>query len=161
MVIGMVTPRQIRAARALLGWSQQQLADKAIVSVSAPARLERGEVDPRMSTLMAVYRALTEAGIEFLPASPSACACCELEPGSIRSSHAAPQISVVFRFARDSLLEGGGFELSVPGDGQSRCSPFCAARLLGMDRRTGAGIPRFSSIIMRGKPSTMPPHTRG
>lgn len=69
MVISMVTPRQIRAARALLGWSQQLLADKAIVSVNALARLERGEVDPRMSTLMAVYRALTEAGIEFLPAN--------------------------------------------------------------------------------------------
>ena len=25
----------------------------------------------------------------------------------------------------------------------------------------GRGVPRFSSIIMRGKPSTMPPHTRG
>lgn len=49
--------------------SQQQLADKPIVSVNALARLERGEVDPRMSTLMAVYRALTEAGIEFLPAN--------------------------------------------------------------------------------------------
>jgi len=68
---------------------------------------------------------------------------------------------VGIRFALDSSLEGGGFELSVPGDGQSRCSRFCAARLLGMDRRTGAGVPRFSSIIMRGKPSTMPPHTRG
>ena len=64
----MITSRQIRAARALLGWSQQQLADKAIVSVNALARLERGEVDPRMSTLMAVHKALTEAGIEFLSA---------------------------------------------------------------------------------------------
>lgn len=68
MVVDMITPRQIRAARALLGWSQQQLADKAIVSVNALARLERGEVDPRMSTLMAVHKALTEAGIEFLSA---------------------------------------------------------------------------------------------
>ncbi len=41
----MVTLREIRAARALLGWSQQQLADKAIVSLNAVARLERGEVD--------------------------------------------------------------------------------------------------------------------
>jgi predicted transcriptional regulator len=64
----MITPRQIRAARALLGWSQQQLADKAIVSVNALARLERGEVDPRMSTLMAVHKALRDAGIEFLSA---------------------------------------------------------------------------------------------
>ena len=68
IVAGMISPRQIRAARALLGWSQQLLADKAIVSVNAIARLERGEVDPRMSTLMAVHKALTEAGIEFLPA---------------------------------------------------------------------------------------------
>ena len=65
MVVGMITSRQIRAARALLGWSQQQLADKAIVSVNALARLERGEVDPRLSTLAAVQKALTEAGIEF------------------------------------------------------------------------------------------------
>jgi predicted transcriptional regulator len=68
MVIVMITSRQIRAARALLGWSQQQLADKAIVSLNALARLERGEVDPRISTLMAVQKALTEAGVEFLAA---------------------------------------------------------------------------------------------
>ena len=64
----MISPRQIRAARALLGWSQQRLADKAIVSVNALARLERGEVDPRLSTLMAVHKALIEAGVEFLSA---------------------------------------------------------------------------------------------
>ncbi len=62
----MITARQIRAARALLGWSQQQLADKAIVSVNALARLERGKVDPRLSTLAAVEKALTKAGIEFI-----------------------------------------------------------------------------------------------
>jgi predicted transcriptional regulator len=37
--------------------------------VNVLARLERGEVDPRMSTLMVVYKALTDAGIEFLPAN--------------------------------------------------------------------------------------------
>ena len=68
MVVRMITSRQIRAARALLGWSQQQLADKAIVSVNALARLERGEVDPRMSTLTAVHKAFNEAGVEFLAA---------------------------------------------------------------------------------------------
>lgn len=64
----MITARQIRAARALLGWSQQQLADKAIVSLNAVTRLERGEVDTRMSTLMAVQKALTNEGIEFISA---------------------------------------------------------------------------------------------
>jgi transcriptional regulator with XRE-family HTH domain len=63
----MITPRQIRAARALLDWSQQELADKAVVSLNALARLERGTVDPRMSTLSAVEKALVLAGIEFIP----------------------------------------------------------------------------------------------
>src|SRR6516164_4390256 len=49
------------------------------------------------------------------------------------------------QFATDPPQEGDGFELSVPGDGQSCCRPPCAARLLGMDRRTGAGVPRFSA----------------
>jgi predicted transcriptional regulator len=64
----MITARQIRAARALLGWSQQHLADKAIVSLNALARLEKGAVDSRVSTLLAIEKALLKAGIEFLPA---------------------------------------------------------------------------------------------
>ena len=64
----MITPRQIRAARALLGWSQQALADKAIVSLNALTRLERGVVDSRLSTLSAVEKALSRAGVEFIPA---------------------------------------------------------------------------------------------
>ncbi len=64
----MITPRQIRAARALLSWSQQELADRAIISVNALARLEAGKVDPRLSTLTAVEKALSKAGVEFLPA---------------------------------------------------------------------------------------------
>jgi transcriptional regulator with XRE-family HTH domain len=67
-VINMITSRQIRAARALLDWSQQQLADKAIVSLNAVARLEKGIVDSRVSTLLAIHKALVKAGIEFLDA---------------------------------------------------------------------------------------------
>ncbi|MFZ3004738.1 MAG: helix-turn-helix transcriptional regulator [Phenylobacterium sp.] len=65
----MVTAAQIRAARALLGWSQQELADKAIVSVNAINRLEREQVDSKMSTFSAVERALQRAGVEFIPAA--------------------------------------------------------------------------------------------
>lgn len=64
----MITSRQIRAARALLGWSQQQLADKAIVSLNAVTRLEKGRVNSRRSTIDAIEKTLTKAGVEFLPA---------------------------------------------------------------------------------------------
>jgi len=66
IVAFMVTSCQIRAARALLRWSQQDLADKAILSINAVTRLERGEVDPRMSTVSAVEKALRKAGVTFL-----------------------------------------------------------------------------------------------
>jgi predicted transcriptional regulator len=62
----MISSRQIRAARALLGWSQQELADRAIVSMNAVARIERGQVDARVSTIVAIERTLNKAGVEFL-----------------------------------------------------------------------------------------------
>src|SRR4051812_15402228 len=68
LVVAMITARQIRAARALLGWSQQQLADTAIVSLNAVARLEKGVVDSRVSTVLAIQKALSKAGVEFLTA---------------------------------------------------------------------------------------------
>lgn len=64
----MISARQIRAARALLGWSQQELADRAILSLNAVKRLEGGRGDPRMSTVAAVRTALEAAGIRFLAA---------------------------------------------------------------------------------------------
>jgi predicted transcriptional regulator len=46
----------------------QQLADKAIVSLNAVARLEKGMVDSRVSTVLAIQKALVKVGIEFLAA---------------------------------------------------------------------------------------------
>lgn len=62
----MVTPREVRAARAFLGWTRQRLADRAIVSLNSVIRLEQAVVDPRASTIEAIRRALERAGIEFL-----------------------------------------------------------------------------------------------
>ena len=62
----MVTPAQIKAARALLGWHQADLARAAGISLNVVNRVEREVVDPRVSTLRALQRALEEAGIEFI-----------------------------------------------------------------------------------------------
>jgi predicted transcriptional regulator len=67
----MITARQSRAARALLGWSRKQLAKKALVSSSAVARLERGEVDSLSSTIIAVQKAIFKAGVELVAADES------------------------------------------------------------------------------------------
>lgn len=61
----MITPSQIKAARALLGWSQQDLADRAIVALNTVRRIEAGQGDPRVSSVGRIQAALEAAGIEF------------------------------------------------------------------------------------------------
>jgi predicted transcriptional regulator len=63
----MIAPPQIKAARALVGWKQSDLAKSAGISLTALNNIERGEVDPRSSTLAAIQRALEAAGVEFIP----------------------------------------------------------------------------------------------
>jgi transcriptional regulator with XRE-family HTH domain len=62
--------REIRAGRALLGWSQLELARAASVGVATVRRLEAAENEIRGSaeTVWKIQRALEDAGIEFISA---------------------------------------------------------------------------------------------
>jgi len=62
----MIDARQIRASRALLGWSRQELLKVTGISMSALLRMEGALADSRSSTLNKVVKALTQAGIEFI-----------------------------------------------------------------------------------------------
>ena len=63
----MITARQTRAARALLGWSQETLADKALVSLTALKRLEsENGLKVHEATRDQVRRALESNGIVLL-----------------------------------------------------------------------------------------------
>ena len=62
----MFTPEQCRAARALLGWSQQDLANQARVGIVTVNQLENGLSRPRPATLDVIQRALESAGVEFI-----------------------------------------------------------------------------------------------
>jgi len=62
----MIDGRQIRAARAMLGWSREELLQASGISMSALLRMEGGLADSRGSTLNKVAKALTLAGIEFV-----------------------------------------------------------------------------------------------
>ena len=66
----MITNLQIRAARALLGWSQQTLADEAGVSVITIKRLEAQDEDfrARYDIVVKVKAAVERAGVEILGA---------------------------------------------------------------------------------------------
>lgn len=59
-------PPQIRAARALLNWSQSHLAERAGVSQVTVANLETGRIQGSRSTLAKIETALEHEGIEFI-----------------------------------------------------------------------------------------------
>jgi transcriptional regulator with XRE-family HTH domain len=64
----LLTTRQIKAARALLGWSQADLAEASGVSEPTVARLEsaEGELGGRELTTGKIRAAIEAAGIEFI-----------------------------------------------------------------------------------------------
>jgi transcriptional regulator with XRE-family HTH domain len=63
----MISARQSRAARALLGWTQETLADEARVSLTALKRLESAsDFEVYESTRDQVRRAFEAAGIVLL-----------------------------------------------------------------------------------------------
>lgn len=68
MSILKVSIRQVKAARALLGWSQQELAEAAGVSEPTVKRLEAaaGHLGGRAVTIQKLLAALEHAGIEFI-----------------------------------------------------------------------------------------------
>ncbi len=62
----MLTGRQIRAARALLGWNQTELATAAGIAVKSVKNLEGGMTQPHPRTSIALRKALEAAGVILL-----------------------------------------------------------------------------------------------
>ncbi|WP_312011939.1 helix-turn-helix transcriptional regulator [Bradyrhizobium sp. AUGA SZCCT0182] len=64
----LVTTRQIKAARALLAWSQADLANRSGISEPTVARLESadGEVGGREDTAQRMRAAIEAAGVDFI-----------------------------------------------------------------------------------------------
>ncbi len=61
-----LAPEQCRAARALLAWSQDELAAKAAVAKKTLQLFEVGNRQPYARTLAALQATLEKAGIEFI-----------------------------------------------------------------------------------------------
>jgi transcriptional regulator with XRE-family HTH domain len=62
-----ISPSQCRAARALVGWSQDQLAAASKVAKTTIANFEAGKRTPYDRTLVDLQAALEAAGVELIP----------------------------------------------------------------------------------------------
>ncbi len=63
----LVITQQIKAARALLGWAQYDLAVKSGIAISTVRRLEasRGPLCAHYETIASIRRTLEQAGVRF------------------------------------------------------------------------------------------------
>lgn len=65
----MLRANQIRAARALLNWSQTELVEKSGLSLTTIRRMEDDKIGPERSSagnVAAVTKIIEEAGVSFL-----------------------------------------------------------------------------------------------
>jgi hypothetical protein len=62
----MLTPAQCRAARGLIDWNQQKLADQAHIGIVTVHQFEAGLSQPRRVTVEVIRRAFEAAGVEFI-----------------------------------------------------------------------------------------------
>src|SRR5262245_63685760 len=92
----MLTSSQCRAARGLLDWSQQRLADAAGVGVVTVRQFEAGKGEPRRATLAVIEQALKAAGVEFTNAD---------RPGVRRSEEHTSELQSLRHLVCRLLLE--------------------------------------------------------
>lgn len=65
--------RLIVAARALLNWTQRDLAEVSEVSLGTILRFEQNKVNPIPANRKAIYGALSDAGVQFLANGVTLC----------------------------------------------------------------------------------------
>ncbi|WP_306120787.1 MULTISPECIES: helix-turn-helix transcriptional regulator [unclassified Roseitalea] len=70
----MLTGEQIRGARAMLGWSQSELAKRANLGFATVQRAERssGRVSGMIETVVRLQQALEDGGVIFIDADDEA-----------------------------------------------------------------------------------------
>lgn len=61
----LVTPVQVKAARAILGWTKEKLAEAADVGLQSVHRMEMGREIPKRGTQKLILAALRQAGVDF------------------------------------------------------------------------------------------------
>ncbi|ACL62536.1 helix-turn-helix domain-containing protein [Methylobacterium nodulans] len=144
-----LTPQDVRAARALIQWSQAELAKVADVSVSTIADFEKGLRTPIPNNLIAIRRAFESAGVQFTPAGPTIF--------SELSLHIMTQAGVTemrFRYALDGAAavqqiiatfgsaEGDGVELEPV----QTASPTLKAAIDALIQQHGSAVPPLNKL---------------
>ena len=86
-----ISPAQCRAARALLGWSQDELAQESKVAKATIANFEAGKRTPYGRTLDDLVGALDRAGVLFIPENGGGAGLRLKKHGALADDHPKPE----------------------------------------------------------------------
>ena len=62
----MITPKQVKAARALAGWTAEELASQSALTADTIANIETGRTQAREGSLERIVKAFDMVGVEFI-----------------------------------------------------------------------------------------------
>lgn len=99
----MITSRQIRAARGLLGWDAVVLAQKAGLTKETISRIEGDQVRPHERTLLKILRVFNENGVEFTANSGV-----QLKPHNVEVLEGTPGFARFYDYVYEHLSLYGG-----------------------------------------------------
>jgi transcriptional regulator with XRE-family HTH domain len=99
----MITARQIRAARGLLGWDAVELARKTGLTKETISRIEIEQVRPQERTVLKILRVFNEAGVEFTPNTGV-----QLKPQNVEALEGTTGFLRFYDFVYEYLSQYGG-----------------------------------------------------
>lgn len=104
-----VTPHQIRAARALIDWSQSDLGRESGLSQAAIANIETAKHRPNEGTMDGILRAFDRVGIEFIDGGV------RLRPSGMEIIEGADFAARMPQIYLETLLRTGAQEVLING----------------------------------------------
>lgn len=134
----MISIEQIKAARALLDWTQDDLAREAGLSKPMINTLERRIANPRVESMAAIQKSLEKAGVEFMDGHGVRLRDLVLKTQVFEGDDA------LMRLVHDifDTLVGTGKELLVSGINEEKYRFLGGARILEeIDKRVKHGVP--------------------
>jgi transcriptional regulator with XRE-family HTH domain len=99
----MITPRQIRAARGLLGWEATELGKRSHLSRETVANIESGRTQAREGSLSEIARVFDENGVEFTDNDGV-----KLKPRNIETFEGQSRFDEFYDFIYEHLKHSGG-----------------------------------------------------
>ncbi len=110
----MPTGKQIRAARVLLDWDAEDLAQRVGMSRVSIQNIERGEAIPKQGTIVKLVKAFSEAGVEFTDNEGI-----RRRPSGIEIFEGKERLDDFYDFLYERLKEHGGDVCLSVGDQNS------------------------------------------